>query len=63
MQLIFCKDYANRKQNHQACLNVMLRCSQSYCKDNINFSKPRLFISIFYEIVAYICKKPYICKQ
>ena len=25
--LIFCKDYANRKQNHQACLNVMLRCS------------------------------------
>ena len=27
VQLIFCKDYANRKQNHQACLNVMLRCS------------------------------------
>lgn len=46
-----------------SCRIDMSACRLSYCKDNINFLKPRLFISIFYEIVAYICKKPYICKQ
>ena len=46
-----------------SCRIDMSACRLSYCKDNINFSKPRLFISIFYEIVAYFCKKPYICKQ
>jgi hypothetical protein len=30
--LILYKDNANRDQNHQACLDVMARCSLSYIK-------------------------------
>ena len=29
---IHCKDCASREQNHQARLNVMPRCRQSYAK-------------------------------
>ena len=31
-RLSYCKDNANREQNHQACLNVMPRCRLSYAK-------------------------------
>jgi len=30
--LILCRDNANREQKHQACLNIMPRCSFSYAK-------------------------------
>ena len=31
-RLSYCRDNANREQNHQACLNVMPRCRLSYAK-------------------------------
>lgn len=42
--LSYCKDNANREQNHQACLYVMPRCRLSYCKDNANWHNYKIKI-------------------
>lgn len=52
MQLVLCKDNANRVQKLQARLGVMLRCSLSYAKiliiPNKKKIKQRVFTVFFY---------------
>ena len=63
MQLILCKDNANRVQKHQACLSVMPRCRLSYAKvrfsfhfskENTNFCR-KIQILVLVPLVCVIC--------
>ena len=57
MLIILCKDNANREQKHQACLNVMPRCSLLLCKDNANREQNRqTTFECYAEMQLILCK-------
>ena len=56
-RLSYCRDNANREQNHQACLNVMPRCRLSYCKDNANREQNhQVLLECNAEMQLILCK-------
>ena len=56
-RLSYCRDNANREQNHQACLYVMPRCSLSYCRDNANREQNhQVLLECYAEMQLILCR-------
>lgn len=50
----FCKNNANREQNHQACLNVMPRCRLFSAKVMQNFLTLQHFMFYFEYYIEFV---------